>query len=355
MKGFSNIRWFSREQVCNEIALNFSAVTNYVEKLLADEIGDALPKKMNEILKTRAANLELELACNLDLQPILKACYSLEGDGLAVLLAYNKLFSLLQWGDSIGERADTLPNVAALLRSKVKIEPGVKVKEYFADVTPPQWFKGEVVSPRREGLITVKYSDGSKIDQEEREVRQWVDVLDWPEWKSMVISAKGAIAYLRNRLHGNLPANQKHYDCSHMFQVLKVVQAFNPSWAARNLTADVVDRMRIVAPLSAFVTDLHEEIHTYLAAAANATIDHTENADDHSFTRDVLNFFRDHGSEFPAWASAARVVFAFTPNSAAAERVFSLLNSMYTKNQIASLADGIQAAIMLKYNKRELD
>ena len=47
-----------------------------------------------------------------------------------------------------------------------------------------------------------------------------------------------------------------------------------------------------------------------------------------------------------------RIVGSFTPNSAAAERVFSLLKIMYGDQQMTALADMIQAALMLKYNKR---
>ena len=59
-----------------------------------------------------------------------------------------------------------------------------------------------------------------------------------------------------------------------------------------------------------------------------ATIDHTECKDNHAFTEGVLHWWKVHGSKFPAWAEAARIVFAFTLNSAAAERVFSMLKAM---------------------------
>ena len=40
------------------------------------------------------------------------------------------------------------------------------------------------------------------------------------------------------------------------------------------------------------------------------------------------------------------------PSSAACERVFSLLAAMFGEQQMHALADYIQAALMLKYNKR---
>ena len=47
-----------------------------------------------------------------------------------------------------------------------------------------------------------------------------------------------------------------------------------------------------------------------------------------------------------------RVVGSFTPNSAAAEGVFSALKRMFGDAQMTALADYIQAALMLWYNKR---
>ena len=93
----------------------------------------------------------------------------------------------------------------------------------------------------------------------------------------------------------------------------------------------------------------------YLVATAGVVIDHSEGKEDHSFTeQQVLNWWATNGSKFPAWAEAARIVFAFTPNSAAAERVFSMLKAMFGDQQMDTLADIIQAALMLRVNKRSV-
>ena len=74
-----------------------------------------------------------------------------------------------------------------------------------------------------------------------------------------------------------------------------------------------------------------------------------------SFTKGVLLFYKNNGDDIPTWALAMQIVGAFTPNSAAAERVFSLLiKSMFGDQQMTALADYIQAALMLRYNKRVL-
>ena len=69
----------------------------------------------------------------------------------------------------------------------------------------------------------------------------------------------------------------------------------------------------------------------------------------------MLRWWKVHGSKFPAaWAEAARIVFAFTPTSVAAERVFSLLKFVFGDQATTALADYIQTAIMLRSNKRKV-
>ena len=59
-----------------------------------------------------------------------------------------------------------------------------------------------------------------------------------------------------------------------------------------------------------------------------------------------------HGTDFPTWAEAARIVFAFLPNSAMSERVFALVKNMFGDDQLSSLSDCIQASLMLNSNER---
>jgi len=227
----------------------------------------------------------------------------------------------------------------------------VKVYEYFADVTPPRYFKGTVTAVAR-GKIKVTYEDNKTIEQEEREVRQWIEVREMDEWKRLAAAAKAGITYLRNRLTGNLPAAQRNFDCSHMYEVFRVVQAFDPSWAAQHLDANGVNALAVVKPLRNATAALLRELPAYLTATRGVVIDHSEGTESHAFTEQVLHWWAVNGSKFPAWADAAQIIFAFTPNSAAAERVFSLLKSMFGDQQMQTLADIIQTALMLRVNKR---
>ena len=99
---------------------------------------------------------------------------------------------------------------------------------------------------------------------------------------------------------------------------------------------------------------LLRELPAYLTAVAGIAINHSEGKEDHSITNQILLWWEVNGSKFPAWAEAAQIVFAFTPNSAAAERVFSQLKSMFGDQQMDTLADIIQAALMLRINKRSV-
>jgi hypothetical protein len=55
---------------------------------------------------------------------------------------------------------------------------------------------------------------------------------------------------------------------------------------------------------------------------------------------------------FSAWALAARIVFAISPNSASCERVFALLRNLFGDEQMNALADYLQTSLMLNYHNR---
>ena len=96
---------------------------------------------------------------------------------------------------------------------------------------------------------------------------------------------------------------------------------------------------------------LKKELPAYKAKTIGTSFDHD---DVDKFTSDILLFWKNYGKEFPTWAHAMQIVGSFTPNSAAAERVFSMLKDMFGDKQMSALADMIQAALMLRYNKRKV-
>ena len=70
------------------------------------------------------------------------------------------------------------------------------------------------------------------------------------------------------------------------------------------------------------------------------------------FTEKVLRFWRGKREKLPNFRAAARIAFALKPNSASCERVFSLLKQFFGEQEDDSLADLIQAILMLNYNNR---
>ena len=81
---------------------------------------------------------------------------------------------------------------------------------------------------------------------------------------------------------------------------------------------------------------------------------HDEPGEISHFTTQVLSFWAENCKKLPAFAKAARIVFALNPNSAACERVFSLLKLYFGDQQTLALADQIELALMLAYNARKV-
>lgn len=349
MVGYSTIRWCSREEVQNQIALNFGALGDFLQTLVDRDIGEAHPKKMMKIYNEKRQTLEAEMALSLDLKVIIETVYTLEGDGLLILLARSKIDALLAFGDTVGTDQSSLPNLAAVLKKNTEIKKKTKMYEWYG---PPynDWYEGEVKDLHRGGKVAVKYTGfpGQETLLEPHEARAAIDIRQFPEWKRLVQEVKNGIGYLRNRLTGNCEAN---YDCTQIYEVYRLVQAFDPSFAAQYIDPAWVDALAVIPPLAEYIPRLKHELPAYLSKCAGTAFDHDDAA---NFTKDILLFWQNNGKLFPTWALAMQIVGSFTPNSAAAERVFSLLKLMFGDAQMLALADMIQAALMLRYNERKV-
>ena len=345
---YSKVRWWSRWEIMQEIATNFGALPNFLADLDNNNIGDATTKKMIAILTNQKNELELELAAVMSCERLCTATYRLEGDGLELLLTYRTIEALRLFGRTLGTDASNLPNVAALLRNRHVIAKGTEIREWFP-APHNVWFKGKVTMLPTRGSpdYQIKYSDNSTMTQNEQEVRNIIDVTKLADWQKAVDMVKGAYDYLENRITDNC---QGPYHCSGPYEVCRVSQLFDPSFVAANLTAAAVDELCAAIPSLMGKDQLKSEVEAYKTAAAAApAMDHS---DVHAFTEAVLEFWRKHGKKMPMWRKMAKRVFAIPPNSAASERVFSLLEAMFGKDQVAALSDMIQGALMLRYNKR---
>ena len=211
----------------------------------------------------------------------------------------------------------------------------------------------------------VKYADGHTEHYEEEELWAGRDgpVPNGQDGKPVLIirnlaernriydALKPGFDYLEARLTGTCEAQ---YSLVEMYELCRVARAFDPTFAAANVDAAFVDSMSAITPLRALgmLDDLKRQLPQYLAAAARAPAIGKSSVADYSNA--ILDWWRNSSATFPAWALAARVVFAISPNSASCERVFALLKNLFGEEQLRSLADYIEASLKLNYNKRRV-
>ena len=108
-------------------------------------------------------------------------------------------------------------------------------------------YDGEIKDIHRGGKVVIKYpaQPGEETLLEPHEAREAVDVRPLAEWKRLSQEVKNGITYLNNRLTGNCEAN---YDCTQIFEVYRLVQAFDPSFAAQHIDAAWVDALATIPP-----------------------------------------------------------------------------------------------------------
>ena len=89
---------------------------------------------------------------------------------------------------------------------------------------------------------------------------------------------------------------------------------------------------------------LKSELPHYLATAEDLSPDY-----------DVVEWWKAHEPDIPNWADVCKLILLVQPSSAAAERVFSLLQNSFSRQQYKSLEDYmyIAASVMLQYNSRK--
>ena len=88
-----------------------------------------------------------------------------------------------------------------------------------------------------------------------------------------------------------------------------------------------------ITPLNALgmLADLKQQLPQYVAVAATAPTFNKGSVADYSDA--IFGWWRDNGTTFPAWAPAARDVFAIAPTSASCERVFALLKTCSARSR----------------------
>ena len=370
--GYSHVRWWAWAEILFVIAeAGMKLLGDFISTSEEREYGDATTRKLRAIYDEKGDALRLELAAMLDMRILVTTTYELEGDRLELLLTYDRVEALRALGRSLKAGGDgVLPNVDAVLRRLMVLKKGVKVEKYFNGhgICSAKLEKKEKVDStlypgtEREAWL-IKYNDSHEEHFEEEELRSGkhggvpsgqdgkpvLVVRDLRERKDICDGLVPGFEYLEARITGTCGAQ---YSLVTMYELCDLVRVFDPNFAAAHANPALIDRMSVITPLNALdmLDGMKRELPLYLAAAANSpTFDKGSVAD---YTDAILGWWRANGSSFKAWALAARIVFAISPNSASCERVFSVLERLFGDQQLSSLSDLLQASLMLNYNKR---
>ena len=102
-----------------------------------------------------------------------------------------------------------------------------------------------------------------------------------------------------------------------------------------HLQLTIFSSVLLLLNVPATITGLKTELPSYKAAV-----------EDIDLSVDSLDWWKRHEQKLPNWCSAL-----VQPTSAAAERVFSLLQNSFSQRQSTSLEDYIETSIMLQYNR----
>ena len=361
-RSFSKTRWHSRTECALDTFKRQQYLPEFMSRLQKEGIGDAHTKAMVMIVKEELPQLILEMAALKDIgTKIVELTFLLEGDKLEILLAYNAVQAFLVYGESLADPARNgglLPSTDAELVKLKAIKVGQTVQR---DVQSKLRGGKEV----HHGTITSVGDDEVRVDwtgsrpstrsgdatetMTRNEVQALLDAYCDERRAELVNAFKPALVYLRERIEGN---------CIDIFSLegtmlfCKLVRVFDPSWLATNLLCfddEYVKNLCELAPFGPLYDRLRKEAAAYRAAVADCVIDST---DANTFTEGVLQWWRVNGPKIPAWAEGARICFAFRSNSAAAERIFSLLKSMFTPQQAGALMDTVEGSLMMRHNGR---
>lgn len=95
-----------------------------------------------------------------------------------------------------------------------------------------------------------------------------------------------------------------------------------------------------------FITDaevvqLVEELPNYLAIADGAATETEEGK---------VQWWATHADALPNWSAAVKKILLVQPSSASGERVCSLLQNAFSKQQEAAFEETVETSVMLHYN-----
>lgn len=353
-ENYSAIRWYALMEIIMQIARKFPLLLSFIQQLMASGISPVLAPKLLELYRENTLKLKMQFAACLDMRVVVSVTYEMEGDRLPHLLAFTRCQSLRGLGENL---EDNLFNVDAVIRNSTALGIGLKISKAWAGhglctakIVAVDSAQSTLYPGTERTVYTVKYDvDGEQEDLEEEELRPLIVISDDSLKAEIVAGLKKGFDYFEARITGTCDAQ---YSLAHMYENLRLIQVFDPCFAAIHVTQQWVQNLSHVIPLHVhgLIPGMLSELQTYRSLAAPAPPFDRLNVRDYSEA--LLQWWKVNNPTIPAWAKAARIVFALSCTSAAAERVFSHVKAMYGTGHDSILADELQGSVMLRYNKR---
>ena len=147
-----------------------------------------------------------------------------------------------------------------------------------------------------------------------------------------VSCAKPAYDYFKTKFYSDLKIPLSGFKAARFFDPVKVSEL-------KPTSADIDDLKVFPFFLQSTLEGLKAELPLYLSKADGVSSEVVK-----------LHWWQAHEKELPKWSGACKQVLLVQPSSAAAERVFSLLENSFNNRQNSSLEDYIETSLMLQYN-----
>lgn len=169
---------------------------------------------------------------------------------MELLTVVDDIEAIREKGKQIHRNAmSTMPNVCAVLRKRAQLQVGTQVYDWFG---PPynkwKWYKGKItkMATTASPSYKVTFEDKSILEYADQiEVRNALDIRDFPEWGHAVDALEGAFTYLEMRLTDD-PSVDEPYRLATVYAIFEQVRVFNPAFAlADKVTSAVVEKMLV--------------------------------------------------------------------------------------------------------------
>ena len=236
------------------------------------------------------------------------------------------------------ELFDDLVSARDFQLAEMKLAAMIDAGQYFVTATYYLEADGPLVFSCYERLSALAHAIAiESYPNTEAKARQYADG-NLPLYNQLVTQAKACInpgfRFYQQKFSGQFHNIVRAFKAARLCCPMQV-QALHPT------AASVQELKQFGFITDASIVQLVQELPTYLAIEDGAVID-TEKGKVQWWSRQEM--------ALPYWSAAVKKILLVQPSSASAERVFSLLQNAFSKQQDAALEETVEASVMLRYN-----